>query len=454
MTSRAGRHLAYFGFAALIGVGLQTPPAAAQDYLADNGSGSVTVDYSVLGGGGGGVTRSSLPGSPLAGATCSCASAPMGVIAAAPRPTFNNPFNTNLAMQAPAVPPGFMTYAQVTGAPSYSGSGNAVVVLHPPAGGNAPQMAEMPSAAPAEASPVPAPLPATTETANGAGAAPAAPAAPTETQTAALPKTTPTQSQPSASQPSGSEGAIPPAGSPETGAAIPPAQPDNMPTNVPSPVGPGETVGNVSQPPAAAAPEQTPSAPAPESATAPAAPEAQNATPPAQPSTEQPAQAPAEQPAQPSTEQPAQPPAEQPAQPSTEQQAAVAPSAPANNATPPAAPENGNAAPSGGATLPAGSYRVLYTGESDDVPANANGDLDKVAAAMQSDQNMRIQVLAYAAGTEDTESKARRKSLARGLAIRSYLIKAGVPSTRIDVRALGSKADGGPADRVDIVPAS
>jgi outer membrane protein OmpA-like peptidoglycan-associated protein len=73
---------------------------------------------------------------------------------------------------------------------------------------------------------------------------------------------------------------------------------------------------------------------------------------------------------------------------------------------------------------------------------------------MQSNQNMRIQVLAYAAGTEDTESKARRKSLARGLAIRSYLIKAGVPSTRIDVRALGSKADGGPADRVDIVPAS
>jgi hypothetical protein len=73
---------------------------------------------------------------------------------------------------------------------------------------------------------------------------------------------------------------------------------------------------------------------------------------------------------------------------------------------------------------------------------------------MLGDENMRVQIMAYAAGTDDTESKARRKSLARGLAVRSYLIKAGVRSTRIDVRALGTKADGGPADRVDIVPAT
>ena len=73
---------------------------------------------------------------------------------------------------------------------------------------------------------------------------------------------------------------------------------------------------------------------------------------------------------------------------------------------------------------------------------------------MLANQDKRIQVMSYAAGTEDTESKARRKSLARGLAIRSYLIKAGVPSTRIDVRALGNKAEGGPADRVDLIPAS
>jgi outer membrane protein OmpA-like peptidoglycan-associated protein len=88
------------------------------------------------------------------------------------------------------------------------------------------------------------------------------------------------------------------------------------------------------------------------------------------------------------------------------------------------------------------------------VPADATAKLDTIAQDMLANQDKRIQVLSYAAGTEDTESKARRKSLARGLAIRSYLMKAGVPSTRIDVRALGNKAEGGPADRVDIIPAS
>jgi len=117
----------------------------------------------------------------------------------------------------------------------------------------------------------------------------------------------------------------------------------------------------------------------------------------------------------------------------------------------PAAPAN---APAGGAALPAGATRILYTSDADDVPGNATAELDKIAQQMQADENMRVQVMAYAAGTEDTESKARRKSLARGLAVRSYLIKAGVRSTRIDVRALGSKAEGGPADRVDIIPAS
>ncbi|HVZ02986.1 MAG TPA: OmpA family protein [Dongiaceae bacterium] len=410
MTLRAGRHLAYFGFAALIGAllgnGLQSAPAAAQSYLADNSQGSVTVDYSVLGGGASGpsgVTRSALPSGTLPGGTCSCAGAPLGVIAAAPRPTFNNPFGANLAMQAPAVPPGFMTYAQATGAPAYSGSSGAVV-LHAPSGGSAPQMAEMQPAEPATT----APLPPTTETANAPTTEPA------ETQAAELPKSTPTQSGGATS---------PAAGTAATGGEAAPSQPDQMPAEVPSPVGPGDTVANVSQ-----APAPQPEAPSTESSTA----NAQST----EPTTN------AQSTETPSTETPA---ATPPAEPSTEQQAAVTPAAPA--------PESGNAAPNGGA-LPAGAYRILYTGESDDVPTTANGDLDKVAAAMQADTNMRVQILAYAAGTEDTESKARRKSLARGLAIRSYLIKAGVPSTRIDVRALGSKADGGPADRVDIVPAS
>jgi outer membrane protein OmpA-like peptidoglycan-associated protein len=420
MTSRAGRHLAYFGFAALIGAGWQASPAAAQSYLADNNSsGSVTVDYSVLGAGMAGpsaVTRSTLPGS-----TCSCASAPLGVIAAAPRPTFNNPFNASLAMRAPAVPPGFMTYAQATGAPAYAGSSGGAVVLHAPAASQPqPQMAEM---TPPEPAPAPTPpVETTTQT------PPTPPAETTETQAAELPKTTKTQSQPSAE----SAETTPPAAA--AGGETAPPPPEAVPDNVPSPVGPGDTVANVSQAPAAAPPPSTENqnteTPAPETPLAAETPTANTQ------STETPATPPAEQ-----------PPAEQP---SAEQQAAVTPTPPAEGTTPPAE----GASPNSGATVPAGGFRILYTGDSDDVPATATGDLDKVAADMNADQNKRIQILAYAAGTEDTESKARRKSLARGLAIRSYLIKAGVPSTRIDVRALGSKADGGPADRVDIVPAS
>lgn len=73
-------------------------------------------------------------------------------------------------------------------------------------------------------------------------------------------------------------------------------------------------------------------------------------------------------------------------------------------------------------------------------------------------------VVAYAAGVADDPSAARRTSLARGLSVRAALIAAGVPSTRIYVRALGAAGAGaagggagggtgggdGPPDRVDM----
>jgi hypothetical protein len=88
------------------------------------------------------------------------------------------------------------------------------------------------------------------------------------------------------------------------------------------------------------------------------------------------------------------------------------------------------------------------------VPVEANAALDDLASQMLADENMRIQIMCYASGTEETESKARRKSLARCINIRQYLFKKDVRTTRMDVRALGLKSEGQPADRVDIVPAS
>ncbi|HVZ27227.1 MAG TPA: OmpA family protein, partial [Rhizomicrobium sp.] len=56
----------------------------------------------------------------------------------------------------------------------------------------------------------------------------------------------------------------------------------------------------------------------------------------------------------------------------------------------------------------------------------------------------------YGGEKGDKGSDARRLSLKRALAIRQVLIDDGVPSERIDVRAMGGADDGGPADRVDV----
>lgn len=74
------------------------------------------------------------------------------------------------------------------------------------------------------------------------------------------------------------------------------------------------------------------------------------------------------------------------------------------------------------------------------------GDLN---AAMVS-SGSRIQLLAYGGDKGDKGSDARRLSLKRALSIRQVLIDDGVPSERIDVRAMGGADDGGPADRVDV----
>ena len=67
-----------------------------------------------------------------------------------------------------------------------------------------------------------------------------------------------------------------------------------------------------------------------------------------------------------------------------------------------------------------------------------------------------VQVTAFAAGSPEDPSTPRRLSLARALAARAVLINEGIASTRIYVRALGSAAGDGPADRVDLsaAPAS
>ena len=70
-------------------------------------------------------------------------------------------------------------------------------------------------------------------------------------------------------------------------------------------------------------------------------------------------------------------------------------------------------------------------------------------SSLQSGSN-RVQLVAYGGKPNDTSSEARRLSLRRALAVRQLLIDAGLPSSRIDVHALGGASDGGAPDRVDI----
>ncbi|MBM3571291.1 MAG: hypothetical protein FJX52_02875, partial [Alphaproteobacteria bacterium] len=95
--------------------------------------------------------------------------------------------------------------------------------------------------------------------------------------------------------------------------------------------------------------------------------------------------------------------------------------------------------------------RVRFADGSADLPDQTKPSLNQLAQRLAADERARIQLVAYAGGTAETASQARRLSLSRALAVRTYLIDQGVRGNRMDVRALGNKLeDDGPADRVDI----
>lgn len=239
----------------------------------------------------------------------------------------------------------------------------------------------------------------------------------------------------------------------QVASVTPPDEPEQVPEEVPmlEPTPPA--------PPPAAEVEPTPAAPVVETPAPPAETEVA-----AQESSEPPAEQPApeEQAAQQEPEQPAEEPQQQAAQepepapvpsatPPAEGEAAETPEEqPTEEAEAPPEPDNTQAA----APIPEGGIRIVFPTEFNDVPVEANSALDDLAAQMAADESMRVEIKCYSSGTTDTESKARRKSLQRCINIRQYLFKKDVRTTRMDVRALGLKSEGQPADRVDIVPAN
>lgn len=95
--------------------------------------------------------------------------------------------------------------------------------------------------------------------------------------------------------------------------------------------------------------------------------------------------------------------------------------------------------------------QIDFAAGATEMPPVARTTLDKTIAELKRDEASRLQIVAYATGGDEAGSQARRLSLSRALAVRSYLIDQGVRSTRMDVRALGNRSPDGPADRVDMV---
>ena len=96
--------------------------------------------------------------------------------------------------------------------------------------------------------------------------------------------------------------------------------------------------------------------------------------------------------------------------------------------------------------------RLTFASGSAELSEAAKQELRGLAKGLAQDSSSRVQLLAYAADAGDGASRARRLSLSRALAVRAFLIDQGIRSTRMDVRALGSNAGDGPADRVDVLP--
>lgn len=128
------------------------------------------------------------------------------------------------------------------------------------------------------------------------------------------------------------------------------------------------------------------------------------------------------------------------------------PPVPAPTPPPPVVPIS---AAAGTTTHPiTGGLRVEFAADHADLSPDTDAAIKSFAAGSGTNPQATYNVMAYAAGSPEDPSTARRMSLSRALAIRAALMDAGVASAKIYVRALGAPANvpgaEDPADRADI----
>lgn len=98
-----------------------------------------------------------------------------------------------------------------------------------------------------------------------------------------------------------------------------------------------------------------------------------------------------------------------------------------------------------------GTISIGFTVDSSELPGSAVSPLDTLIGQMKNDSDIRVRLNGYASTADDSPSQARRISLFRALAVRTYMMQNGIRSTRIDIHALGDKSEQGDQNRVDVV---
>jgi outer membrane protein OmpA-like peptidoglycan-associated protein len=81
---------------------------------------------------------------------------------------------------------------------------------------------------------------------------------------------------------------------------------------------------------------------------------------------------------------------------------------------------------------------------------DAKTALDALATRLLSKTEERVRLAAFSGTPGDMSSEARRLSLERALAVRTYLVSKGVPASRVDVLSFGGAVKG-TSDRVDVL---
>ncbi|MCH2546704.1 MAG: hypothetical protein MK052_03715 [Alphaproteobacteria bacterium] len=94
--------------------------------------------------------------------------------------------------------------------------------------------------------------------------------------------------------------------------------------------------------------------------------------------------------------------------------------------------------------------RLFYGRDDREVLPVMQDALKTVVKDLKDNPQTQLKIQSYAGTNMDDKTSSNRMSLGRALALRAYMIEAGIPTERVIVSSKGNDSAGGPAERVDI----